>query len=56
MTVRELRSVLGLAKNENVEITFSTKLGLDFDIHSFFDDGEIFQIILNTPEWREREV
>lgn len=55
MTVRELKSVLGLAKNENVEITFSTKPGFDFDIYSFYDDGETFQIILNTPEWREKE-
>ena len=53
MTVRELKSVLGLARNENAEIAFSTRPGLDFGIHSLYDDGEFFQIALNTPEWKK---
>lgn len=55
MTVKELRAVLRLAKNENTEIEFSTEPGVAFDIYSFYDDEESFWICLDTPEWDEAE-
>ena len=54
MTVKELRAVLTLAKNENAEISFSTEPGVAFGVNSFEDDGEDFWILLDTLEWRKQ--
>ena len=51
MTVKELRAVLKLAKNENAEIGFSTEPGVAFGVNDFEDDGENFWILLDTREW-----
>ena len=40
-----------LAKDENVEITFSTEPGVDFGVYGFFNSEEEFSILLNTAEW-----
>ena len=52
MTVKELRAVLTLAKNENAEINFSTEPGVAFGIHGFHNSEEAFWILLNTLEWK----
>ena len=54
MTVKELRAVLTLAKNENAEISFSTEPGVAFGVNGFEDDGENFWILLDTLEWRKQ--
>ena len=54
MTVKELRAVLTLVKNENAEISFSTEPGVAFDVNGFEDDGEDFWILLDTLEWRKQ--
>ena len=54
MTVKELKAVLTLAKNENAEISFSTEPGVAFGVTSFEDDGEDFWILLDTLEWRKQ--
>lgn len=54
MTVKELRAVLTLAKNENAEISFSTEPGVAFGVSSFDDDGEDFWVLLDTAEWKNR--
>ena len=51
MTVKELRAVLTLAKDENAEISFSTEPGVDFGVYGFFNSEEEFSILLNTAEW-----
>ena len=51
MTVKELKAVLKLAKNENAEISFSTEPGVAFGVNGFEDDGEDFWILLDTREW-----
>ena len=51
MTVKELRAVLKLAADENVEIQFSTEPGVAFGIHGFDDSEDGFWILLNTIEW-----
>ena len=48
MTVKELRAVLTLAKDENAEISFSTEPGVDFGVYGFFNSKEEFSILLNT--------
>ena len=53
MTVKELKAVLTLAKNENAEISFSTEPGVAFGVNGFDDDGENFWILLDTREWKE---
>ena len=54
MTVKELKSVLELAVNENEEIKFSTEPGVAFGIHGFDDSEEEFWILLDTLEWKNR--
>lgn len=54
MTVKELKSVLKLAVNENEEIKFSTEPGVAFGIHGFDDSEEEFWILLDTLEWKNR--
>ena len=51
MTVKELRAVLTLAKDENAEISFSTEPGVDFGVHGFFNSEEEFSILLDTADW-----
>ena len=51
MTVKELKAVLTLAKDENAEISFSTEPGVAFGVSGFDDNGEDFWILLNTREW-----
>ena len=53
MTVKELRAVLTLARDENAEIQFSTEPGVAFGIHGFDDSGEYFWILLDTLEWEK---
>ena len=54
MTVKELRAVLTLVKNENAEISFSTEPGVAFGVNGFEDDGENVWILLDTLEWRKQ--
>ena len=54
MTVKELRAVLTLVKNENAEISFSTEPGVAFGVNGFEDDVEDFWILLDTLEWRKQ--
>ena len=54
MTVKELKAVLTLVKNENAEINFSTEPGVAFGISGFEVDNEDVWILLDTLEWRKQ--